>query len=126
MMEGNWITMPGVTLITAGDLEATVREEGKVTGAPGDGARAAEETTGPTTEEERVDRQQDLRSKSSAPRLPRRPFLLRLPPPKLPPSQKLTLFLRLTRPSRLPSSPKRTPEQTLRRRRTSWSLRPYC
>jgi hypothetical protein len=54
MTEGNWIAMPGVPLITAGDPEAAVREEGDVTGAPGDGARAAEETTGPTTDEERV------------------------------------------------------------------------
>jgi hypothetical protein len=56
MTEGNWIAMPGVPLITAGDLEAAVMEEGNVTDAPGDGARAAEETTGPTTEEERVNR----------------------------------------------------------------------
>jgi hypothetical protein len=56
MTEGNWITMPGVPLITSGDPEAAAREEGEVTGAPGDGSRAAEETTGPTTEEERVDR----------------------------------------------------------------------
>jgi hypothetical protein len=56
MMEGNWITMPGVPLITARDPEAAVREEGEVTDAPGDGARTAKETTGPTTEEERVDR----------------------------------------------------------------------
>jgi hypothetical protein len=49
MTEGNWITMPGVPLITSGDPEAAAREEGEVTGA-------AEETTGPTTEEERVDR----------------------------------------------------------------------
>jgi hypothetical protein len=55
MTEGNWITMLGVPLITSGDPEAAAREEGEVTGAPGDGARAAEETTGPTTEEERVD-----------------------------------------------------------------------
>jgi hypothetical protein len=56
MMEGNWITMPGVPLITAGDPEAAVREEGEVTDALGDGARTAKETTGPTTEEEGVDR----------------------------------------------------------------------
>jgi hypothetical protein len=54
MTEGNWIAMHGVPLITAGDPEAAVREEGDVTGAPGDGAGAAEETTGPTTDEERV------------------------------------------------------------------------
>jgi hypothetical protein len=56
MTEGNWIAMPGVPLITARDPEAAVREEGDVTGAPGDGARAAEETTRPTTDEERVNR----------------------------------------------------------------------
>jgi hypothetical protein len=56
MTEGNWITMPGVPLITAGGPEATEREEGEVTSALGDEARASEETTGPTTEEERVDR----------------------------------------------------------------------
>jgi hypothetical protein len=48
--------MPGVPLITAGGPEDAAREEGEVTGAPGDGSRAAEETTGPTTEEERVDK----------------------------------------------------------------------
>jgi hypothetical protein len=48
--------MPGVPLITAGAPETAVREEGNVTDAPGDGARAAEEMTGPTTDEERVDR----------------------------------------------------------------------
>jgi hypothetical protein len=48
--------MPGVPLITSGDPEAAAREEGEVIGAPGDGSRAAEETTGPTTEEERMDR----------------------------------------------------------------------
>jgi hypothetical protein len=40
MTEGSWITVPGVPLITAGDPEAAAREEGEVTGAPGDGARA--------------------------------------------------------------------------------------
>jgi hypothetical protein len=56
MTEGNWIAMPGVPLITAGDPEAAVREEGDVTSAPGDGAHTTEETTGPTTDEERVKR----------------------------------------------------------------------
>jgi hypothetical protein len=55
MTEGNWIMMPGVPLITSGGPEAAAREEGEVTGALGDGSRAAEETTGPTTEEERAD-----------------------------------------------------------------------
>jgi hypothetical protein len=55
MMEGNWITMPGVPLITVGGPEAAAREEGEVTGAPGDEAGAAEDTTAPTTEEERAD-----------------------------------------------------------------------
>jgi hypothetical protein len=49
--------MPGVPLITAGDPKAAAREGGgNVTDAPGDGARAAKETTGPTTEEEHVNR----------------------------------------------------------------------
>jgi hypothetical protein len=56
MTEGNWISMPGVPLITAGDPETVIREEGNVTDAPGDGAQAAEETTGPTTDEEHVNR----------------------------------------------------------------------
>jgi hypothetical protein len=55
MTEGNWITMPGVPLITAGGLEAAAREKGEVTGAPGDEAGAVEDTTAPTTEEERAD-----------------------------------------------------------------------
>jgi hypothetical protein len=57
MTEGNWIVMPWVPLVTAGYPETAVREEGNVTDAPGDGARAAEETTGPTTDEERVNRE---------------------------------------------------------------------
>jgi hypothetical protein len=56
MTESNWISMPGVPLITVGDPETVIREEGNVTDAPGDGAQAAEETTGPTTDEERVNR----------------------------------------------------------------------
>jgi hypothetical protein len=56
MTEGNWITMPGVPLITTGGPEAAAREEGEVAGAPGDEARTAEETTAPTIEEEHVDR----------------------------------------------------------------------
>jgi hypothetical protein len=55
MTEGNWITMPGVPLITAGGPEVAAREEGEVTGAPGDEAGAAEDTTSPTTKEERTD-----------------------------------------------------------------------
>jgi hypothetical protein len=55
MTEGNWITMPGVPLITAEGPEVAAREEGEVTGAPGDEAGAAEDTTAPTTEEERAD-----------------------------------------------------------------------
>jgi hypothetical protein len=56
MTEGNWIAMPGVPLITAGDPEATAAEEGNVTDAPGDGAPAAEGATGPASEEAHVDR----------------------------------------------------------------------
>jgi hypothetical protein len=56
MTEGNWIAMPGVPLITAGDPKTIIREEGEVTDAPGDGVRAAEEMTGPTADEEHVNR----------------------------------------------------------------------
>jgi hypothetical protein len=56
MTEGDWISMPGVPLITAGDPEAAAAEEGNVTDAPGDGAPAAEGATGPTSDEARVDR----------------------------------------------------------------------
>jgi hypothetical protein len=56
MMEGDWIAMPGVPLIAAGNPEAAAEEEGDGTNAPGDGARAAEETTRPTSDEARVDR----------------------------------------------------------------------
>jgi hypothetical protein len=48
--------MPGVPLITAGNPEAAAGEEGNVTDAPDDGARSAEETTGPTSDEACVDR----------------------------------------------------------------------
>jgi hypothetical protein len=56
MTEGDWIAMPGVPLITAGDPEAAVADESNVTDAPGDGAPAAEGATGPTSEEAHVDR----------------------------------------------------------------------
>jgi hypothetical protein len=49
-MEGDWIAMPGVPLIAAGDPEV----DG--TNAPGNGAHAAEEATGPTSDEVRADR----------------------------------------------------------------------
>jgi hypothetical protein len=55
MMEGNWIAMPGVPLITIGDPEAAAVEEGNVTDAPGDGVLAAEGTTRPTPDEARMD-----------------------------------------------------------------------
>jgi hypothetical protein len=55
MAEGSWIAMPGVPLITAGGPEAPAREEGEVTGALGDEAGVAEDTTTPTTEGERAD-----------------------------------------------------------------------
>jgi hypothetical protein len=126
MMEGNWIAMPGVPLITSGDPEAAAREEGEVTSAPGDGARAAEETTGPTTEEERVDRAtgpsvEVERTKAAEEVVPPTPAS-----PGAAPSPKFTLHPCPTRPSRPPSSPKRTPEQTLRRWCTSRSLRSHC
>jgi hypothetical protein len=55
MAEGSLIAMPGVPLITAGGPEAAAREEGEVTGALGDEAGVAEDTTVPTTEGERAD-----------------------------------------------------------------------
>jgi hypothetical protein len=55
MTEGNWIAMPGIPLIAAGDPEATAVEEGNVTDVPGNGVPAAEGTTGPTPDEARVD-----------------------------------------------------------------------
>jgi hypothetical protein len=56
MMEGDWIAMPGVPLIAAGNPEVAAGVEGDGTNAPGDGARAAEEATGPTSDEVRIDR----------------------------------------------------------------------
>jgi hypothetical protein len=56
MMEGDWIAMPGVPLIAAENPEAAAEEGGDGTDAPGDGARAAEETTGRTSDEARGDR----------------------------------------------------------------------
>jgi hypothetical protein len=56
MMEGDWIAMPGVPLIAVGNPEAAAGVEGDGTNALGDGARAAEEATGPTSDEARVDR----------------------------------------------------------------------
>jgi hypothetical protein len=56
MTEGNWIAMPGIPLITAGNSEATAVEGGNVADAPGDGARAAEGTTWATSDEARTDR----------------------------------------------------------------------
>jgi hypothetical protein len=56
MAEGSWIAMPGVPLITAGGpAAAAAREEGEVTGALGDKAGVAEDTTTSTTEGERAD-----------------------------------------------------------------------
>jgi hypothetical protein len=56
MMEGDWISMPGVPLIAAGNPEVAAGVEGNGTNPPGDGARAAEEATGPTSDVVRVDR----------------------------------------------------------------------
>jgi hypothetical protein len=56
MTKGDWITMPGVPLITARDPEAAAAQEGNVSDAPSDGAPAAEGVTGPTSDEARVDR----------------------------------------------------------------------
>jgi hypothetical protein len=56
MMEGDWIAVPGVPLITAGDPEVAASMEGDGTNAPGDGAHAAEEATGPMFDEVHADR----------------------------------------------------------------------
>jgi hypothetical protein len=56
MMEGDWIAMPGVPLIVAGNPEAGVGVEDDGTSVPDDGARTAEEATGPTFDKARVDR----------------------------------------------------------------------
>jgi hypothetical protein len=56
MMEGDWIAMPGVPLIAAGNPEAAAGVEGDGTNAPGDGARAVEEATGVMSDKARVDR----------------------------------------------------------------------
>jgi hypothetical protein len=63
MMEGDWIAKPGVPLIAAGNSEASAGEVGDGTNAPDDGARAAEETTGLTSDEARVDRATTLSDK---------------------------------------------------------------
>jgi hypothetical protein len=55
MTEGNWITMPGIPLITTGGPEAAAREEGKVAGAPGGEVGIAEDMTVPTTKEGQVE-----------------------------------------------------------------------
>jgi hypothetical protein len=55
MMEGDWIAMPGVPLIAAENPEA-LRRRGDGADAPGDGARAVEETTGRTSNEACEDR----------------------------------------------------------------------
>jgi hypothetical protein len=56
MMEGDWIAMPEVPLIAAGNSEAAAGEEGNGTSIPGDSARAAKEAIGPMSDEVRVDR----------------------------------------------------------------------
>jgi hypothetical protein len=43
MMEGDWIAMPGVPLIAAGNPEVAAGVEGDGTSAPGDDACTAEE-----------------------------------------------------------------------------------
>jgi hypothetical protein len=48
--------MPGVPLIATGNPEVAAGMEGDGTNAPSDGARAAEEATGPTSDEVHVDR----------------------------------------------------------------------
>jgi hypothetical protein len=56
MMEGDWIAMPGVPLITVGDPEVVAGVEGDGTNATGDDAHVAEEATGPMSDEVHADR----------------------------------------------------------------------
>jgi hypothetical protein len=56
MREGDWIAMPRVPLIAAGNPEAAVGVEGDGANTPDDGARATEEATGPASKDVRVDR----------------------------------------------------------------------
>jgi hypothetical protein len=51
MMDGDWIAMPGVPLITAQGSVAAAQEGGEAAGAPEDEAGAAGDLTAPTTEE---------------------------------------------------------------------------
>jgi hypothetical protein len=51
MMDGDWITMPGVPLITAQGSVAAAQEGGEAADAPVDEAGAAGDMTAPTTEE---------------------------------------------------------------------------
>jgi hypothetical protein len=57
MMEGDWIAMPGVPLIAAGNPEAAAGVEDDGTSVPDDGVRAAEGAMGPTSDEARMDRE---------------------------------------------------------------------
>jgi hypothetical protein len=126
MMEGDWIAMPGVPLIAAKNPEAAAEEGGDGTDAPGDGARAAEETTGPKSDDARVEGKQGLQTRSSAPRQPREPSPLRLPRLEPPLSPKSMLHLRPRRSPPPPSTPKRTLEATPRRWRMQRNSRPRC
>jgi hypothetical protein len=56
MREGDWIAMPGVPLITAGNPEASGGVEGDGASAPGNDTRVTEEATRPETNNVRVDR----------------------------------------------------------------------
>jgi hypothetical protein len=56
MREGDWIAMPGVPLIAAGNPEAAVGVEGDGASAPGDDTCATEEATRPESDNVRVDR----------------------------------------------------------------------
>jgi hypothetical protein len=55
MREGDWITMPGVPLITAGHAEAAADVENNKAGPQCDDARATEEATRPGAENVRDD-----------------------------------------------------------------------
>jgi hypothetical protein len=125
MTEGNWIAMHGVPLITVGDPETVIREEDEVTDAPGDGVRAAEETTGPTTDEEHVNRaagpsdeaERTEAAEETVPPAPASPGAASVPEAETAPVPDEA-------PS--PSTLKRTLEATPQRQRMPRSSRPHC
>jgi hypothetical protein len=110
--------MPGVPLITVGGPEAAAREEGEVTGVPGDEAGTAEDTTAPTTEEGHAEG-----APEPAAEVERTEAAEGTPPPRLLPPKPLLLPKRSLHPhkarSSRPLSPSRkTLQRMLQRRHT--------